>query len=296
VTAVAESDIATQPIVIDLDKFSDEQLAELFYRITERVNPDRNSDRKPTAIEALMMVMQEVQAIAKEGEFRETRKDGSQGPVKYKFRGVDAVMTAVGPSLRRHRLLPVPWVEEVRQGEYKTASGSVMRESVTFITYRIYGPRGDFVEARMAGEKSNSSDKSVAQSQSVAYRQLWLQLLCIPTDEPDPDNSNPERGSTQDHAAAREADRPSRETLLSTVATLSTELQQAMGIGEYEYLEWLVNVLKQAFGVDITSKRTADGPVEEIDWTKLDTNQLHLAWVRLRKRLNQEKAAREVGS
>jgi hypothetical protein len=284
VTAVAEPEADSREI-IDLDSLSPEQISELFEQLQTRFPPP-DGDELPTAIQALMRVMQEVQAIAKDGDFNERG-------VRYKFRGVDAVMKAVGPALRRHQLLPVPWVEDVRQGQYTTSGGSVMRDSVTFITYKIYGPRGDFVEARMAGEKANSSDKSVAQSQSVAYRQLWLQLLCIPTDEPDPDQTNPDRGDQAGYgAAAREANQPSRETLLETVATTSTELRTLLGAGEYDWLEWLAKCCQKDFSVNIVKVRTEDGPVEEIDLGKLRTNQLSILWNRLSGMLKDTKKKR----
>ena len=51
------------------------------------------TDEKPTVIEALSKVMGDVQAVGKES------RNSQQG---YAFRGVDAVMNAVGPALRRH--------------------------------------------------------------------------------------------------------------------------------------------------------------------------------------------------
>lgn len=218
---------------------------------------------------------------------------------KYQFRGVDDVVNSASPIFAELGILILPLLDKVGYRDVLTSRDKRSREVTLEVTYRFMGPLGDQLDIRVPGESMDFGDKGTPKAMSVAYRIALLQALMIPTAElhRDPDSQSYERADqVEADADRRAADQPSRDTLLSTVATLSTELQQAMGIGEYEYLEWLVKVLKQAFGVDITSKSNGDGPPEEIDWTKLGTNQLHLAWVRLRQRLNQEKAASEVGS
>ena len=48
---------------------------------------------KPTVHEALSKVMGEVQSV---------RKDGRNQAQKFNFRGIDSVVNAVGPALRKH--------------------------------------------------------------------------------------------------------------------------------------------------------------------------------------------------
>src|SRR5690606_2912843 len=45
------------------------------------------------------------------------------------------------------------------------------------------------------GEALDSGDKATAKAHSVAYRTFLLQALTIPTHEPDPDESSPERST-----------------------------------------------------------------------------------------------------
>lgn len=243
--------------------------------------------------ELLIDVMCAIQSIGKDEQFVNEKT----GRTVYNFRGVDAVMQAVGPLLRKFRILPVPEVTKVEQRESTTKTGSVMRETLVHVTYHLRGPV-DVLDVQVVGEAADYGDKSVSKATSVAYRIMWLQLLCIPTGDPDPDLLNYERGIGQavdragGGAAEREANQPSRETLLETVNTTSTELRTLLGAGEYEWLEWLAKVCQKDFGVNIIKVRTDDGPVEEIDLAKLRTNQLAILWNRLNGKLKEEKRNR----
>lgn len=172
---------------------------------------------KPTIIEALSSVMEDVQGIGK-GE-----RNQQQG---YMFRGIDAVVNAVGPSFRKHGVICVPINVEYDAEHYTTAKGTAMRGVTATISYRFYGPAGDFIDAQACGESSDSGDKAMPKAHSVAYRTLLLQALCIPTDEPDPDSTSHERaGSQQKEAAAGSAAAGGREP--SNEEQLTAELLAA---------------------------------------------------------------------
>lgn len=144
------------------------------------------SDEKPSVVEALSAVMADVQAVAKKD--RNTDQN-------FNFRGIDAVVNAVGPAMRTHGVVAVPTnVQSVFEG-YESKRGAKMRNATLTITWRFYGPKGDFIEAQTMGEAADSSDKSVSKAHSVAYRTLLLQALCIPTDEADADASVHERAA-----------------------------------------------------------------------------------------------------
>lgn len=141
---------------------------------------------KPTVVEALSAVMEDVQAVGKTG--RNTQQN-------YNFRGVDAVVNAVGPVLRKHGVVVVPVAAEVVEERYTTKTGTAMKGVTATITFRFYGPAGDWIDAQVCGESSDSGDKAVPKAHSVAYRTMLLQALCIPTDDPDPDADSHERGT-----------------------------------------------------------------------------------------------------
>ena len=139
-----------------------------------------------SVIEALSAVMGDVQSV------RKTDRNTAQN---FNFRGIDAVVNAVGPALRKHGVVAVPVAVMPTFESYQTARGAQMRNCVLLITWRFYGPLGDHIEAQTLGEASDAGDKSVPKAHSVAYRTLLLQALCIPTDEPDPDAFAHERAA-----------------------------------------------------------------------------------------------------
>ena len=141
----------------------------------------------PTIAQALSAVMGDVQAVGKTGH------NSSQN---YNFRGIDAVVNAVGPAFRQHGIVCMPTVEGIERREYATRSGSAMLNVSVLVRYVFTGPAGDHLDCVVWGEAADSGDKATSKAFSVAYRTALLQALCIPTDEPDPDSSSHERATT----------------------------------------------------------------------------------------------------
>jgi hypothetical protein len=139
-----------------------------------------------TVHQALSKVMGDVQAV---------KKDSKNQAQRFNFRGIDAVMNAVGPALRKYGVTILPEDVEVHRSNGTTASGKQTAEVVVKVTYRIYGPAGDSVHGKVAAEAMDFGDKAIAKAMSVAYRTFLLQALTIPTDEPDPDSESYERGA-----------------------------------------------------------------------------------------------------
>lgn len=140
--------------------------------------------------------MEEVQAVRKEG-FNDTQR--------YNFRGIDQVVNAVGPIFRKHKIIPVPYACTAQYRDVLTSTGKPSREVTVGATYRFYGPAGDFIEATVPGESMDSGDKGTPKAMSVAYRIVLLQMLCIPTDEPDPDSQSYERAAPDLYKLAKQA-------------------------------------------------------------------------------------------
>lgn len=147
------------------------------------------TDTKPHVVEALALVMGDVQGIAK------TSRNQQQG---FNFRGIDAVMNTVGPALRKHGVVIVPEDVVATYRDAQTTTGKAIREVTVRVTYRIHGPAGDSITMQAIGESLDSGDKGSAKAMSVAYRVALLQALTIPTDEPDPDHYTYERSTKVD--------------------------------------------------------------------------------------------------
>lgn len=140
----------------------------------------------PTVVEAWSAVMEDVQAI-KKGE-----RNKAQG---FNFRGIDTVMNAVGPVLRKHRVVVLPAPDDITLSTYQTDKGTTMHSAVVKMRYFVQGPAGDVLIGGAYGEAADAGDKAVSKAQSVAYRVFLLQGLTIPTDEPDPDSEAHQRAA-----------------------------------------------------------------------------------------------------
>lgn len=143
---------------------------------------------KPSIAEALSAVMAEVRAVGKND------RNGQQG---YNFRGIDAVVNAVGPALRKHHVVVVPILEEVHYRDVQTSTGKPSRECTVKVRYRFHGPAGDHLDCVAPGESMDFGDKGAPKAMSVAYRIALLQALCLPTTDTDPDAESYERAIGQ---------------------------------------------------------------------------------------------------
>lgn len=138
-----------------------------------------------TARDVVLAVMQEVQAVAKKD------RNTSQG---FSFRGIDAVVNAVGPAFRRAGGFIVPRVLKNEQSILPTKTGGSMNVIRLEVEFAIYGQSGDPITGAVAAEAFDSGDKATAKAMSVALRTFLLQALLLPTDEPDADSQSYEIG------------------------------------------------------------------------------------------------------
>ena len=134
----------------------------------------------PTVVQALSAVMADVRAVAKK------ERNTSQGGGFY-FRGIDAVVNAVGPALRTHGVVVTPHLDHIDRREGRTSKGGTLNYVAVIVTYTFTGPAGDTMTATVPGEAFDSGDKATAKAMSVAFRTCLLQALTLPTDEADPD-------------------------------------------------------------------------------------------------------------
>lgn len=142
-----------------------------------------------TVFQAVADVMNDVKAVG---------KDGFNKHQHFNFRGIDGVMNAVGPALRDHGVIAVPMVEEAQYGTVQTNRGGNMSTVRVKMRVRWYGPAGDYFDSVTYGEAFDSGDKATAKAHSVAFRTAFLQTLCLPTQEADPDEDTYQRASQQE--------------------------------------------------------------------------------------------------
>lgn len=142
--------------------------------------------RATNIYEALALVMDDVDHVAK----RDRNKHQN-----FTFRGIDAVVNAVGPALRKHRVIVVPQVLTCDYENVHTTTGKATTSCRIIAEYTFYAVDGSSVTARVAAEAFDSGDKATPKAMSVAFRTALLQALALPTDEPDPDSETYERAA-----------------------------------------------------------------------------------------------------
>jgi hypothetical protein len=152
-----------------------------------------------TVYEAMAQVMADVRSVAK------TEKHG-QG---WSFRGIDAVVNAVGPAARHHGLVLVPRVLDHHAEILPTGTGKSVRSVTVTVEYTFVGPGGDSVAAVSVGEAMDNGDKATAKAMSVALRTCLLQTFLLPTDDPDPDHDVYEVAQPASPVTAFDATSPS---------------------------------------------------------------------------------------
>lgn len=124
-------------------------------------------------------------------------KTGRNEKQNFNFRGIDAVLNAAGPELRNAGIVVFPQVlscdyEQVEVGQNRSLMGHVR----VLVRY-TFTDGSQEIAAIVAGEAMDSGDKATAKAMSVAFRTCLLQTLCLPTDEPDPDEHSYERAPRQ---------------------------------------------------------------------------------------------------
>ena len=231
-----------------------------------------------SVVAALSAVMADVQAI------RKGQKNTAPN-ANYMFRGIDAVMNAVGPALRTHGVVIVPECVESHYRDVQTSTGKPSREATVTVTYRAYGPAGDSIIMQSAGEAMDSGDKGTPKAMSVAYRTLLLQALTIPTDEPEPDSQTYERAAQPRREPRRESapdapakDGPPPKTPEKRARDHMFALLGDVGIGGKPNRDKALAFISQVVGRDVaSSSEISDDEVQVVvqvlsDWKATGMN------------------------
>jgi hypothetical protein len=138
-----------------------------------------------SAAESIAGVMDLVSGVAKRDRNEMQR---------FNFRGIDAVVNAIGPALRKVGGVIVPHVVEKNYARGVTKSGTPTVECFLTVAFDWFGTDGGQpIRGIVAAEAMDTSDKATAKAMSVALRTYLLQTLMLPTDEKDPDEDYFER-------------------------------------------------------------------------------------------------------
>lgn len=216
-------------------------------------------------IERLSLVMSEVGAV---------KKDGFNTAQKFNFRGVDAVVNAVSPVLQKYGIVVLFEVleeshEQIAIGSNRTMMGWVRLK----VKYRFKAPDLSEDYCIVVSESMDSGDKATAKAMSVAYRTMFLQALCLPTDEPDPDESSHERSDGNLNSSSENKPSISQDALekikermiyvrsLEALSLISNELKE-FALNNSQYQEMVDLYLKQSESI---KQNGAEGATKDIN-------------------------------
>ena len=110
-------------------------------------------------------------------------KNDTNPQQKYKYRGIDAVMNALNPAMRKAKLFVVPKVQELKREERAGRNGGCLIYSIVSVLYTFYAEDGSSLECIVQGEAMDSGDKSINKAMSAAFKYACFQTFCIPTEE-----------------------------------------------------------------------------------------------------------------
>lgn len=155
----------------------------------ETLIAERGADKPRNIIEALVEVMRRVSHVG---------KDSRNNHGNFNFRGIDAVVNALGPAMREVGVIVAPRVNrygygEVVLGQKRTQQAHVQVEVTYWFHYSNAEGVMSSIDAVVPGEAMDSGDKATAKAMSVAMRIALLQTFALPTTEPDPDHYTHER-------------------------------------------------------------------------------------------------------
>lgn len=157
-----------------------------FEDLAARLDDERGIEKPTDVFTALWAVMRDVRYVGKNGRNEDQN---------YPFRGIDDVMNALGPAMRRHGLLMFPKVmrrDHERFPKPNNKFGTAVQVDVRYRFLFAPGGKDDYVDVEVPGESIDASDKATAKAMSVALRTAMLQTFALPTYDTDPDQHNPE--------------------------------------------------------------------------------------------------------
>lgn len=116
----------------------------------------------------------------------------------FKFRGIDDVLGALKPLLKRYGVYYVPDVIERLTELRTTRNGGTLYVVHLHIRFTFYAIDGSWVAATAWGEGSDSGDKATPKAHTGAQKSALNAVLSVATNEvilDDPDRTSPEESS-----------------------------------------------------------------------------------------------------
>jgi hypothetical protein len=132
------------------------------------------------------------------GDLPTIGKDSRNESQQFNFRGIDDVLSALKPLLKRYGVYYVPDVIERLTELRTTRNGGTLYVVHLHIRFTFYAVDGSWVAATAWGEGSDSGDKATPKAHTGAQKSALSAALSLATKESaadDPDRTSPEESS-----------------------------------------------------------------------------------------------------
>ena len=142
-------------------------------------------------VDALNACMADVGAIGKSSKM-------SDGPAKYAYRSIEAIMPAVHAAFIKHGVVAYPTVTSSEHKDITSKSGTRGVWCCLHINWTFLAADGSSIVAATVGEAADWSDKASNKAMTAAQKYAYVQVLCIPTEGllDEQDASRPDMGVT----------------------------------------------------------------------------------------------------
>lgn len=126
-------------------------------------------------VSALNACMADVGAIGKSSKM-------TDGPAKYTYRSIEAIMPAVHAAFIRHGVVATPKVIDSHYQDITSKSGTRGVHCVLTVEWTFTHTDQSNVVAITVGEAADWSDKASNKAMTAAQKYAYVQVLCIPTE------------------------------------------------------------------------------------------------------------------
>lgn len=157
-------------------------------RLAAAVGADIPEPDPYTVWQAITHVKAAIGAVGKDRKVTE-------GPAKYAYRGIDAILDAAHDAIVTAGLVIVPEQVAPTYESRQTRNGAHSQWVTLRVRWRIYGPTGDFITAATIGEAADTSDKATNKAHTAAWKVLLSELFAIPYSADEQDEHRPEAGA-----------------------------------------------------------------------------------------------------
>jgi hypothetical protein len=132
-------------------------------------------------VELLSKIAEEVGPVGKAG-YNEGQR--------YNFRGIDHIVNAAAAAFHKHQVVITSQWLQAQDEPVESSKGASGYRVTGLVHFTFHAPDGSTVACTTRGEAIDYGDKASNKAHSAAKKYALVDVLCLPTDEPDADEAS----------------------------------------------------------------------------------------------------------